>query len=247
MKGKILMDLIKVRGIIIKEVQYKDNDKIITILTDTLGKIPCIAKGAKKTNSPILANCQYLVYNEFVLYRNKNFYYINSASIIDTFYNLKVDLDKLQVIFELTKILQSVTDENQDTTNILKLFLNTLYIIDKLKKDNDFIVATFKIKLFCLLGFTPNIKECGECGQAFESLDNLDIIYYDYVRNIFCCKECTDGKDKRRYIKITKVTLIAIEYIMKSDIKKVFAFELKDSSLLKLFSQVYTDTISNGI
>ena len=90
------MNLIKVKGIVIKEVQYKDNDKIITILTDTLGKVACIAKGAKKTNSPILANCQYLVFNEFVLYKNKNFYYINSATSIDTFYNLRVDLDKLE-------------------------------------------------------------------------------------------------------------------------------------------------------
>ena len=46
------MKLIKVKGIVIKEVPYKDNDKIITILTDTLGKISCLAKGAKKTNSP---------------------------------------------------------------------------------------------------------------------------------------------------------------------------------------------------
>lgn len=241
------MDLIKVKGIVIKEIQYKDNDKIITILTDKLGKISCIAKGAKKTNSPILANCQYLVFSEFVLYKNKSFYYINSAFVIDTFYNLKIDLDKLQMIFELTKLLQNVTDENQDTTDILKLFLNTLYIIDKLNKNNDLIISTFKIKLFCILGFTPRIDKCGKCGQALNKLNINDIIYYDYVRNIFCCINCIEGNDKRRYIKISKVTLIAIEYIMKSDIKKVFAFELKNVEGLKLFSQVYSDSMTDGI
>lgn len=241
------MNLIKAKGIVIKEVQYKDNDKIITILTDTLGKISCIAKGAKKTNSPILANSQYLVYNEFVLYKSKNFYYINSASVVDTFYNLRVDLDKLESVFELTRLIQRVTDENQDTSNILKLFLNTLYILNKLNKDNNLIISTFKIKLFCLLGFMPHIKKCSNCGQAFLDLDTKDSLYYDYVENVFCCENCINGKDKRRYIKINKVTVIAIEYIMKSDIKKVFNFELKDISGLKLFSQVYSDAMIGGI
>ena len=99
------MKLVKVKGIVIREVTYKDNDKIITILTDTLGKVSVIAKGAKKTNSPYLASSQYLVYSEFVLYQNTGYYYLNSASVINTFYNVRVDLDKLQIAFELTKMI----------------------------------------------------------------------------------------------------------------------------------------------
>ena len=158
------MNLIKLKGIVIKEVQYKDNDKIITILTDTLGKVSCIARGAKRTNSPILANAQYLVYNEFVLYKSRNFYYVNSANVIDTFYNIRIDLDKLEISFELTRLLGRVTDENQDTSSILKLFLNTMYILGKESKEANLVISIFKLKLFCLLGFMPHIDKCLECG-----------------------------------------------------------------------------------
>lgn len=238
------MNLIKVKGIVIKEVQYKDNDKIITILTDTLGKVSCIAKGAKKTNSPILANAQYLVYNEFVLYKSRNFYYINSANVIDTFYNIRIDLDKLEISFELTRLLIKVTDENEDTSYILKLFLNTMYILGKNIKDINLVIAIFKIKLFCLLGFMPHIEKCYLCGQVLNSIDE---IYYDYVGNNFLCNNCINNKDKRRYIKINKATLIAIEYIMKADIKRVFSFELKDISQIRLFADVYSDAMIGGI
>lgn len=241
------MNLIKVKGIVIKEVQFKENDKIITILTDTLGKVSCIAKGAKKVNSPILANTQYLVYNEFVLYKSRNFYYINSATVVDTFYNLRIDLDKLEIAFELTRLLQKVTDENEDTSNILKLFLNTLYVLNNLKRDKDLIVSVFKIKLFCLLGFMPHINKCSSCTKVFDNVDVQTEIYYDYVSNVFLCSDCASSRDKRRLIKINKVTLIAIEYIMKSDIKKVFNFELKDIALLRLFADVYSDTMIGGL
>lgn len=238
------MNLIKTKGIVIKEVQYKDNDKIITLLTDELGKVSCIAKGAKKNNSSILANAQYLVYSEFVLYKSNNFYYVNSATVINTFYNLRIDLDKLNLAFELTRLLQNVTSENEDTTKVLKLFLNTLYVIQNMDRNMKIIISAFKIKLFSIIGFTPLIYKCNNCGQV---LNKDKIVYYDYVRNVFLCDKCILEYDKRRFIEITNTTLIAIQYVINASIKKVFSFELKDASNFELFSNVYTDTLSNGI
>ncbi len=244
------MKLLKVKGIVIKEIPYKDNDKIITILTDTLGKISCLAKGAKKTNSPILANCQYLVYSEFVLYKGSNFYHVNSASVINLFYNLRIDFDKLQIAFELTKILQTVTDENEDTSKVLKLFLNTIYVIENLDKNQKLVVSAFKIKLFSLLGFAPRIDKCSICMNSLkedkEMLKNNGI-YYDYVNNTFCCFNCVKNRDKRRYINISESTIIAIKYVVLSEISKVFSFELKDVDNFSLFGQVFADTMTNGI
>ena len=236
------MNLIKVKGIVIKETTYKENDKIITLLTDKLGKISCIARGAKKTNSPILANSQYLVYSEFVLYKSKKFYYINTGEVINNFYNLRIDFDKLNLIFELTRIINNVTDENQDTEKILKLFLNTIYVIEKQKKDINVVIATFKIKLFDLLGFAPRTTVCSNCNNPLEN----NVIYYDYVSNRFLCENCTI-EDKRRYIKISNATLIAIRYIIASDIKKIFSFELKKTEDFKLFGQVFADAMTSGI
>lgn len=244
------MRLIKVKGIVIKETQYKDNDKIVTLLTDELGKISCMARGAKRTNSPILANCQYLVYSEFVLYKGKNFYHINSASIINMFYNLRVDFDKLESIFDLTKLLQNTTDENQDTSKILKLFLNTVYVIENMDKNRGLVETAFKIKLFSLLGFAPRVDKCNECGILFsKDKENLgkNGIVYDYVSNVFCCSNCATQIDKRRCIKVNESTLIAIKYILLTEMKKIFSFDLKDIDNFVLFGQVYTDAMTNGI
>ncbi len=241
------MKLIKVKGIIIKEVNYQDNDKIITILTDELGKVSCMAKGSRKINSPILANSQYLVYSEFVLFKGSKFYYVNSADIINTFYKLRTDFDKLQVVFELTKILFNVTDENQDTKNILKLFLNTIFIIDSMDTKVEFITAIFKIKLLSLLGFAPRMDMCS-CRESFLNESNKnEVIYYDYINNIFLCESCSKKECNRKLLKINYSTYIAIKYIINSEIKKIFNFKLKDSNEFEVFSKVYLDSITNGI
>lgn len=240
------MKLTKVKGIIIKEVAYKDNDKIVTILTDTLGKVSAIAKGAKKTNSPFLASSQYLVYSEFVLYQNTGYYYLNSASVINTFYNLRIDFDKLQLVFDMTKILNLVTDENQNCEKILKLFLNTIYVLDKYDKDSKLVVGAFKIKLFTFLGFAPRQDKCSHCSKQLLDL-NDESVYYDYINNTFLCEECKTTVDSKKRIQISKATYNAILFVIRSDIKKIFSFELKHYMDFELFGQVFTDTIISGL
>lgn len=240
------MKLIKVKGIVIREVTYKDNDKIITILTDGLGKVSAIAKGAKKTNSRFLASSQFLVYSEFVLYQNTGYYYLNSAECINTFYNLRVDLDKLQIVFDMTKLINMVTDENQDCEKILKLFLNTIYALDKLDKDSKLVVNAFKIKLFSLLGFAPRQDKCANCSKALLESEE-DFVYYNYVDNTFLCENCKNTVDNRNKIQISMATYNAIFYIIRSDLKKIFSFELKSYTDLELFGQVFIDTVISGL
>lgn len=240
------MKLIKVKGIVIREVTYKDNDKIITILTDSLGKVSAIAKGAKKTNSPLLASSQFLVYSEFVLYQNTGYFYLNSASVINTFYNLRVDFDKLQLVFDITKLLNSVTDENQDCEKILQLFLNTIYVLDKMDKDKRLIINAFKIKLFALLGFAPRQDKCTSCSKSLLE-ENEEFVYYDFIDNVFLCEECKKTIDKKRIIRISKATFNAIFYVIRVEIKKIFSFELKSYTDFELFGQVFTDAMISGL
>lgn len=149
------MKLFKTKGIVIKETNYSDNDKILTVLTEDLGKISCMAKGARKTNNHLLASSQFLVYSEFVLYKGSNFYHINSAEVINTFYNLKTDYDKLEDAFFFSKILFTLTYENEENDGILSLFLNTLYILENKAFDLKLLKAIFQLKLLSLLGMAP--------------------------------------------------------------------------------------------
>ncbi|MEG1363666.1 MAG: DNA repair protein RecO, partial [Clostridia bacterium] len=140
------MKLIKLKGIVIKDVNYSDNDKILTILTDECGVITCMSKGCRKSTSSFLTSSQYLVYSEFILYKGTSFYHLNSCSSITTFYNLRTDYDKLNLIFDITKNMKNLIYEETDSKEILSLFLNLLYIIEKDIKDNIFAISVFKIK-----------------------------------------------------------------------------------------------------
>ena len=247
------MKLCKTKGIVIKETNYSDNDKILTILTEKFGKISCMAKGARKTNSSLLAPSQFLVYSEFVLYKGSNFYHINSAEVINTFYNLKTDYDKLEDACFFSKILFTLTYENEENDGVLSLFLNTLYILENKEFNVKLLKAIFKLKLLTQLGLAPNIFWCRKCGQALVNKDTKEFIgcHFSYSTNNVSCDKCNvSSEGVLGQIKISKPCFMAIGYVILSDVKKIFSFKLEQAAQREFTNFVetyYTSQISSII
>ena len=141
------MRSVKTSGIVIAENNLGDSDKILTILTPNLGKISCVAKGARRPKSALLAGTQMFCFGEYLVYKGSQTYHINSVEPIEVFYNLRIDLDKLKYAVHINKIVQDVTHENQNCYRILQLLLNTLYTISETDKNLNLVLSIFKLKL----------------------------------------------------------------------------------------------------
>lgn len=226
------MGNLKTNGIIIGEHNSGDFDKMLTMLTPGFGKISCAAKGARRPKSALLAGTQFLAFGEYMMFKGGNTYNINSCEIIEIFYNIRTDLDKLKYTSHIIKIIQDVTEENQNCYNILQLLLNTLYMISETEKNLDLILSIFKLRLLCILGFTPRIKHCLECKDQ-------DVTHFSIKDNGFKCLACS--KQDTSAIRMQESTKTAIKYIIMAPPKKIFSFDLKGDSLeeLKLIVKVY--------
>ena len=157
------MATIKVKGIILSESNMGDYDKMLTMLTPNLGKISCSAKGARRPQSALLAGTQLFCFGDYLLYKGTSTYHINSCEPIEMFYKLRTDLDKLETAIDINKIILEVTNENENSYNILQLYLNTLYVISETDKDLKLTESIFKLRLLSLIGFKPRIDKCINC------------------------------------------------------------------------------------
>ena len=216
------MKIIKTKGIVISEHNTSDFDKMLTILTPNIGKIECIAKGARRPKSLLMAGTQFLCFGEYVLYKAGDIYSINSCEMIEAFYNIRIDLDKLNYGALITKIIKDVTTENQNTYRVMQLYLNTLYVIANTEKDLELIYAIFSLRLLSIIGFRPNINDCKICGQKEK------ISHFSIKDNTFKCQEC--AKQDKGAIKISATAVDAIRYIILSDAKKIFSFSISDEA-----------------
>ncbi|MBQ3409537.1 MAG: DNA repair protein RecO [Clostridia bacterium] len=226
------MGSIKTKGIILLENNMGDFDKMVTLLTPS-GKIGCAAKGSKRNNSGLMAGTQYLCFGEYMLYKGNNSYKINSCEPIEVFYNIRTDLDKLKYAVHISKIVNDVTDENQNTYRILQLILNTLYVISESDKNLDLILSIFRLRLLCIMGFRPQTNKCWRCGNE------NNIKFFSIADNSVKCDEC--GRVDKSAISLNASTFDAIRYISYADPKKIFSFDIPKESIkeLDLITKIY--------
>lgn len=230
-----IMATIKVKGIILAENNMGDYDKMVTMLTPNLGKISCAAKGARRQSSSLLAGTQLFCFGDYLLYQGTNTYHINSCETIEMFYSLRTDLDKLKYAMHIQKIISEVTEENENSYRILQLLLNTLYMIAETDQDLDFILSVFKLRLLCLLGYTPRINGCLRC-QTKEKLTHFSL-----RDNGFICEPCS--KTDKSAMNMLESTKLAIQYVATAPPKKLYSFQLKEeaSAEFKLIVKVFFD------
>lgn len=227
------MATVKVKGIILSENNMGDYDKMLTILTPDFGKISCSAKGARKPKSALLAGTQLFCFGEYLLYQGTSTYHMNSCEIIEMFYKIRTDLDKLKYAIHINKIVQDVTDENENCYNILQLYLNTLYMLSETDKDKELVVSVFKLRLLSILGFMPRTTACVSCKEKEE------LSYFSIRDNGFKCESCS--KQDKSSLYMSESTKNAIKYTITAPAKKVFSFDLKNEALeeFKLITRIY--------
>ena len=226
------MGTIKTKGIILLENNMGDFDKMVTLLTPS-GKIGCAAKGARRNNSSLMAGTQYLCFGDYILYNGTNSYKINSCEPIEVFYNIRTDLDKLKYAVHISKIVNDITDENQNTYRILQLILNTLYVISETDKNLDLVLSIFRLRLLCIIGFRPQTSKCWNCSST------SNINFFSIRDNSVKCHEC--GRADKSAISINPSTFDAIRYVANAEPKKIFSFDIPEESIkeLDLITKIY--------
>ena len=162
------MKTIKLRALVIKEYSIAESDKRLVLLGKGYGKIIVYARGARKPNSKFLATSQLFSYADYVLAQGSNFYSITQSSLIENFYNIRNDLDRLYVACNIVDICESTVLENVPCDDLLLLTLKSLKSLTK-NTPPDFVKAVYLFRFFLYYGIQPTLEYCAVCGGYIQS------------------------------------------------------------------------------
>ncbi|MCL1996625.1 MAG: DNA repair protein RecO [Defluviitaleaceae bacterium] len=152
---------IKARGIIIKETAVGETDKYLTIFTKDTGKLIVRARGAKNAKSKYLT-AQLFAYCDFVLYQGRGFYSLTQVELIESFYNLRLDYERLMLAYDIISLVDKYIPtghiELQESQDILLLVLKAISKLTKKTAVPELVVIVFQLKFLQITGFAPNIS-----------------------------------------------------------------------------------------
>ncbi len=218
---------IKTDGIILGAIEYKDNDKLLTVLTSDLGKITVKARGAKSARSKLKASCQIMAYSELTLQEYQGRYVLTEASTKELFPELQKDLELLSLASYFLQVTQFVAPEEDPIPELLSLLLNALYALAKLKKPQNLVKTVFELRLCCIVGFLPDLRGCMVCGR--ERPDRFNI-----TQGALQCAGCRNENTDGIRLPVSPTTLEALRYICAADPKKIFSFTVSEQAMHEL-------------
>lgn len=229
--------MITLEGIVLKERAFGEQDKFIDILTKDRGLLELSVKGARKINGKSSASTQLFAYSRFCIDQKKDRFRLNSAEPIHIFYGLRSSLSAISLASYFTDILKYSTAELMDSGNVLRLFLNTLFYLEKGNRSEQLLKSIFELRLMSEIGFMPDILICCGCG-CYEP----EISYFSIKNGGFCCSECKDSNDTdSSYFAMGLPVLTAVRHIVLADFDRLYNFRLSDKSaeILAAFSEKY--------
>ena len=150
------------RALVLREVKYKEADKILTVLTDSDGKLTVKARGALRKSCKYGAAAQLLSCSEMTLFGNRGKWSLNEASVIEQFLPLREDIEALSLGTYFAEALEAVSDEDSPDPALLQLGLNSLFALASGRYPWEHVKAAFELRLLCLAGFAPALDGEGE-------------------------------------------------------------------------------------
>lgn len=216
------------RGLVLRETETKEADKILTLLTAERGKVPVIARGARRRNSKLAAAAQTLAYGEWTLYRRGQWTYAAEGTVLELFQGLRADLETLALGCYFAELTETVSQEELPAEELLRHLLNGLYALSALHLPLKQVKAAFELKLLCLAGYEPLAEGCALCGRA----DPRDPVL-ELEEGILRCGTC-GGSGGGRKAPLCPGSLAALRHIVYGNPRRLYSFRLEEEPLDRL-------------
>lgn len=216
------------KGLVLRSVRYKESDKILTVLTESEGKLTLRARGALRKGGKLAAATELYTLSEMTLFGNRGRWQLNEAQTIEQFIGLREDFSALALAAYFAEVLDTVSEEGAPDPAVLQLGLNSLYALSRGLAPATLIKAVFELRLMAITGYEPDLSGCADCGRE----DMVSAAFFAPEGALFCadCLHAAPGAVTH----LMPETLSAMRHIVYSAPKKIFSFTLSDEALTQL-------------
>ena len=199
----------KVNGLVIKSVNYGENDKILTIFTMEKGVICAKIKGVKKAGAKLKFSAEPFCFAEYVLSVKGNFSTVTGASLHDSFYPLRENIINYYAGAIILEFIKKFCPEN---TEFSQLFLQVISALKDLAYGENkaiFVLVKFVIQALSAIGYATELDKCFACGEQVERR-----AFFNFEDGAIYCENCATEKE----VEISVNTYYALRDILNGEV-----------------------------
>ncbi len=206
--------LINAEGIVLRQRKIANNRRMIVIFTKQYGKISAGTSLNERSRSRSALALRPFTYSEYDIFKGRETYSINTASVLRSYYSIGEDLDRFAVASVFIEYLDRVLQEGEPMPGLFDLSLKFLETISSCSGSGETLLYAFIMRSLRMLGVMPEIGCCVGCGKAADRFGTRTPAFSVTSGGIIC-EEC---------VSLEKREGNALIYSPTFDIIQVFRF-----------------------
>ena len=213
-------------GIVIRQTPFRDHDAMVTVLSNDK-ILSFLVRGALKYESKFGPTVNIYTKSRFQISRGKEGYALRSGEILNSFKNIKTNIEGLAVEDFLGEITNKLI-QSDDAPEIYPFLERSLELLDEGFSSYTLALIYFA-HVLAVAGYSLNVDSCQICGKKD------DIVALSYKDGGFICR---DHFSALKHAKWDPNKLKMIRYIFKVDVDNLNKVEFQKEDCLVLIKEL---------
>ena len=176
--------LVNSEGIVFRQIKTSGGKRMILLFTKKYGKLSAGTSISERTRSKAALALNPFVYGNYELFKNREYYNMNSGEVKKSFYGIGEDLDKYMYSSFVLELTDKLLPEEVPQPALFRLLLDFLEAMEKRKKSHETLVLAYEVRALGILGTFPETECCTCCGEK----ENLR--YFSVKDGGMICPSC---------------------------------------------------------
>lgn len=184
-----MSNTVKTDAIVLRYANYGEADRMLTLLSPTMGLVSASAKRCRKATCKTLAATELFTAGEYVFYEKGERYTLSSFQLQESYYPIREDYEKLAHGVYWLNLCEAAAQPNEDSHRLFKMLLLSLAVLAYADLPPRALTAVFLAQFAMLQGFSPRLDCCTRCGRPLAG----QALRFDERAGGVCCAACTHG------------------------------------------------------
>lgn len=119
------------QAIVLRHADYREHDRMLTLLSPSMGRVEALCRGCKRPQSPLLAASEWFALGEYVLFAGKGHMTVTSCNLTESFFPLRTDYDRLKHATYLLSVAEAAAQPGERAVELFTVvapFALTLHV-----------------------------------------------------------------------------------------------------------------------
>lgn len=155
------------QAIVLRRADYRESDRVLTLLTPGRGRVEVLARGCRKAKSPLLAACELFTLGEYVLFKGRGHETLTSCQVQDSFYAIRTDYERLSLGAIMLAAAEMAAQPEQEQPHLMILLVRSLTRLSEGRLSPEAVLAAYLLHFAALQGVKPRLNHCVACQTSF--------------------------------------------------------------------------------